>query len=157
MKAFLLFIFLLNTLNTEVATFPFLVKKEYRQDEFGKEITDVREIIFEKFNVNALRKNNFIIDSKTDYESFCNDYCHGNIPEINFQDYTLLGVRELTGGCGEPVIKAKFYINEIKKSYTYYSIVEEQGNCRALYTASYWVIVPKIRRAYKIDFLSNNK
>ncbi len=71
------------------------------------------------------------------------------VPEINFRDRTLVGVKTSAGGCKPPEVNVQ--IQKIRDKVQLNVDVRVRGNCRLLYQDVYWYSIPKTSKE-QIDF-----
>lgn len=71
------------------------------------------------------------------------------VPEINFRDRTLVGVKISSGGCKPPEVNVQ--IQKIRDKVQLNVDVRVRGNCRLLYQDVYWYSIPKTSKE-QIDF-----
>jgi hypothetical protein len=76
----------------------------------------------------------------------CQEY---ELPFINFERYSLLGLLTLTGPCK---IKRMIFINDIEKKYFYQIEITITSLEKILFTNQNWLLVPKIKSEYEIIF-----
>lgn len=67
-----------------------------------------------------------------------------NIPEIDFDRYTLVVAATQSGGCQPPVVTKKIAVDESTKSIDYSVKVEQQGLCKKAHIVPLYVIIPKV-------------
>lgn len=96
----------------------------------------------------------FSLDSlKSDSED-CNSV---QLPEIDFNEKTLLGKCILVSGCGEISYSRKVKKNESAKKYIYTIEIDTSGLAHCLKSSMNWILVPKISANYSIEFNVINK
>ncbi len=90
-----------------------------------------------------------LLDSlKSDTED-CNSV---QLPEIDFNEKTLLGKCTLVSGCGEINYSRKVEKNESDKKYIYTIEIDTSGLAHCVKSNMNWIIVPKISSNYSIEF-----
>ncbi len=75
------------------------------------------------------------------------NYTH---PQINFNQYTLLGQDAHTGGCELPEYKIE--VEKNGKEYIYRITIKRKGSCEMAILRNKWILVPKIPTNYNVKF-----
>lgn len=70
---------------------------------------------------------------------------------IDFTKYSLLGVNTFTT-CNFKIIK-NVSVDDAAKKYTYSIEINECGNCTEQTYNQNWVVIPKIKSGYSVDFI----
>ena len=107
----------------------------------------------------GLSSGNHIINSftelkamQTKFYSNPSDTCHqAELPNIDFEKYTLLGYYKEASGCSlgyQPKVRKSI----IRKKYIYKVKVNSSGNCAKLDFSSNWILVPKLPKGYTVKF-----
>jgi len=103
----------------------------------------------------AEEENHFVINNQTALNRLIY-YNYGNnggcqLNSFDFSKYTILGVNTLAT-CNHKVVK-DVVINEETKTYTYLIQINECGNCSEQSYLQNFVLIPKIKSGYKVDFI----
>lgn len=100
----------------------------------------------------------FIIDDNDSYllldslKSDSEDCNSVQLPEIDFDEKTLLGKCTLVSGCGEIEYNRKVEKNESDNKYIYTIEIDTSGLAHCIKNSMNWVLIPKIPSNYLIDF-----
>jgi|GraSoiStandDraft_24_1057298.scaffolds.fasta_scaffold557188_1 hypothetical protein len=80
--------------------------------------------------------------------------CLKNLAKIDFDKYTLAGVRLSTGDCGAPILlPVRAVKNAAEKQYVVKITYLPPGEpCRALFLYDLWLLVPKLPENYTVKF-----
>jgi hypothetical protein len=97
------------------------------------------------FVINNQSEMNRLIYYNYGYQTNC------NFNTIDFSKYTLLGVNAYTT-CNFKIVK-DVSIDEMAKKYTYLIEINECGNCSEQTYHQNWVLIPKIKTGYIVDFV----
>ena len=74
------------------------------------------------------------------------------LPNIDFNDYSLLGYRVCGSGC-ETSFEPTVYLDEVNKKYLYGVDVIEKGGCEPWVCSMNWILVPALPTDYFVEFL----
>ncbi len=96
---------------------------------------------------------NFVIDSQSELDSVTNLNTGCNQPEINFSQYTVIGMYAYTEGKGSYYRNVE--IDTANLTYDYTITVKTCGECNCLSQNMNWVLVPKLPEGYTVDFTLN--
>jgi len=77
----------------------------------------------------------------------------GQLPEIDFNENTLLGKGTWVGACAEADFSGKVEKNESDKKYVYTIEIDTSGHAHCAYGSMNWILVPKISSNYSIEFV----
>ena len=72
-------------------------------------------------------------------------------PDIDFEQYSLLGRYASGGGCTIDFVKT-IYKDETNKQIIYKLVVDEQGLCEMAAVSMNWILVPTIPEGYEVVF-----
>lgn len=105
-------------------------------------------------NISFGREQVVIKDEETFNKSIRNpERCGGNnLEKIDFDKYTLLGVKIYTGHCQTPPLKYRTAKYSTKKEYILSISYLAGGICRGVSYHDIWVLVPKIPEDYRVIF-----
>jgi len=73
-------------------------------------------------------------------------------PNIDFDQYTLLGYRVCGSGC-ETLFTKEVFLDEINTKYIYRVLVKEVGACEPYRCDMQWILVPTLPKDYYVEFL----
>jgi hypothetical protein len=115
------------------------------------------------YKLGDIYKDRIVITNQDDYMTF--QYkIKGNIegyqcdtvhlPEVNFNNYSILGVVTTGGGCGA-IYERKVYKDTGEKKIIYKIKVDYKGNCFIYLQSWNWVFIPKLPKGYSVDFQVN--
>ena len=99
---------------------------------------------------------NYIINNKTEYQDllkersqhpFCDSY---ELPDINFEKYTLIAHHSSVGGCEEPDFSC--IIKKYDGKYYVKINITQFGICRILNHIKFWCLIPKEKFNSNIEF-----
>ena len=99
---------------------------------------------------------NFVIKNQAEYEALLNirsshpDCGNYQLPPIDFNQYTLLGVDAGAGGCEFPKLEHK--IIKTDNVYTFNYTVREQWICKVGFRFSIWCLIPKMDEESIVKF-----
>ena len=121
---------------------------------------------FEDFGI-CFTGNPSDLDSEvifTDYETY-QDYWNkrrihpynldcdtAQLPNIDFDKYSLIGKYTEGGGC-EVSYDRDIIEDKLRNRIIYTIKVEYQGTCAMLITSMNWVLIPKLKRNYEVEFV----
>lgn len=99
----------------------------------------------------------FVIHSAEDFERFKKDHkitsreC--NLPDVDFEKYTLVGSMISASGCNAPKVSKQVSMDEGKNTLLLAVDVKQQGYCKMLHVTPVWVLVPKMQEGtdVKVD------
>jgi hypothetical protein len=98
-----------------------------------------------------LATQEYVIDSDSAYKLLINTNCtNSNLPAIDFNSYTLLG-KYAVGKC-KVEFKRQVLIYDLTKEYLYTVFVFEKGVCKKQAVSMNWVLIPKIKSGYSVNF-----
>ncbi len=97
----------------------------------------------------------FVITNQSAYNNLIY-YSYGNqgvcsLNPIDFSRYTLLGMNTFLS-CKYKVVR-HVSLNETDKKYVYTIEVNECGNCSEQSFVQHWVLIPKIKSGYQVEFV----
>jgi len=120
----------------------------------AQEIIPCTKITFECAQIPG--GNYFINNDTTYHELFQVRTPHPNclgysFPNIDFSQYSLLGIITSTGGCSSPKTKYSI-IKNFENNYTYNLNIEQQGLCKIHFRIEIWCLIPKIADNSIVDF-----
>lgn len=96
--------------------------------------------------------NQQIIRTTEELQSlFADRPCEGEIPDIDFTQYTLLGQYGSATGC-QRFYNRNVRIRESEKTYIFSVKVSECGGCEPLELRWHWVLVPVLPEDYTVTF-----
>lgn len=96
--------------------------------------------------------NQQIIRSDEELQAlFVNRPCQGEVPDIDFSKYTLLGQFGGASGC-ERFYSRNVQIRENEERYIFTVRVSECGGCEPFETRWHWVLVPILPESYSVSF-----
>ncbi|MEZ5045066.1 MAG: hypothetical protein R2828_34535 [Saprospiraceae bacterium] len=78
--------------------------------------------------------------------------CQGDLPSIDFSQFTLLGQYGGASGC-QRYFTRQLYIKHGAKNYTFTVKVSECGGCEPFATQWHWVLVPTLPEDYTVEFV----
>lgn len=101
---------------------------------------------------------NYIIRNKIEYSDLikvkqslpaCSNY---ELPAIDFDTNTLIGIKTSVGGCGTPQVE--HYVIKKNESGVYSLVlsIKENGGCENVFRLTLWCLIPKIEQNVKVDF-----
>jgi len=90
-----------------------------------------------------------LLDSLKLHSENCNSV---QLPEIDFNEYTLLGKGTYVAACAEADFSGKVEKNESDKKYIYTIEIDTSGHAHCFYGSMNWILVPKISSDYSIEF-----
>lgn len=73
------------------------------------------------------------------------------LPEIDFSQYTLLGIDLGVAGCKEPIITYSV-IKLSNGNYKFIVDIKQQGYCKINFSYNIWCLIPKISENAIVDF-----
>lgn len=97
-----------------------------------------------------------VIQNNTEYESLLinryreNDCSNYQLPNIDFDNYTLIGYVCSAGGCSPPIYSKK--ITQATSQYFINLEIIKQGHCKINHTVEIWCLIPKIQRKKDVQF-----
>ncbi len=102
----------------------------------------------------TILKENYVITSDTAYQQIFTDTLTGEphclLPTIDFNNYSLLGVRT-TGQCEVKLIREVISLDDENK-YHYKLTVKSCGLCKSMTYTDNWVTVPKLPSGWTVRF-----
>lgn len=97
--------------------------------------------------------NNLVIRSEEAFQSlFDNTPCNGDLPAIDFSQYSILGQFGGATGC-ERFYSRRVKIKENEKEYLFTVKVSECGGCEPFEIRWHWVLVPLVPEEYTVSFV----
>jgi hypothetical protein len=127
---------------------------------WGRTITNEGIIAFDTVvcsncTMTADENKQFVITNQHAYNSLIY-YSYGNsgicaLNPIDFSRYSLLGINTFIT-CNYTVVR-DVTINDTDKKYIYSIAVNECGNCSEQSFIQHWVLIPKIKSGYAVDFV----
>jgi len=122
----------------------------------SEEIIPCQEIII--MCAQGVHGGNYVINNQTDYEALltirsphpdCGSY---QLPPIDFNQYTLLGVVGGVGGCKTPTIE--HHITKNQNTYTFNYTVTQRGSSisKMGFPFEIWCLIPKIDNSSTVEF-----
>lgn len=105
-----------------------------------------------------IRNGNYIIRSETEYRNTLKimssypDCGNCELPIIDFSNYTLLGIKTSSGGCGPPETHHFVIKNKLNEKYQFILNVKQKGFCKINFAMTVWCLIPKIESNAVIDF-----
>jgi hypothetical protein len=127
---------------------------------WGKSISNSGLINFDTTVCNnctmiADENQQFVITNQSAYNNLIY-YSYGNqgvcsLNPIDFSRYTLLGMNTFLS-CKYKVVR-HVSLNETDKKYVYTIEVNECGNCSEQSFVQHWVLIPKIKSGYQVEFV----
>lgn len=120
----------------------------------NEEIIPCQEIII--MCAQGVHGGNYVINNQTDYEALltvrsphpdCGRY---QLPPIDFNQYTLLGVVGGVGGCKSPILEHSVIKNQ--NTYIFNYTVTQRGMCKIGFSFKIWCLIPKIGNSSTVEF-----
>lgn len=97
--------------------------------------------------------NNRVIRSAEAFQDLFGELsCQGEIPSIDFSQFTLLGQFGGATGC-ERYFSRRLLIDDGAQKYIYTVRVSECGGCEPFVTQWHWVLVPVLPEEYSVEFV----
>lgn len=132
--------------------------KLFSQDN-GQEIIPCQEI---KIMCSQVHPSENVIRNNVEYQKLLNvrsphpDCGSYTLPEIDFNQYTLLGIDLYLGGCKEPA-----FTHSLMKlpdgNYKFIVNIKEYGYCKMGFSQSIWCLIPKIDETVSVEFIQEIK
>ncbi|OFY84035.1 MAG: hypothetical protein A3F72_18625 [Bacteroidetes bacterium RIFCSPLOWO2_12_FULL_35_15] len=124
-----------------------------------KQQSDLIQIPCEEIKIKCTqsRHGNFIINDYKEYKDLltirsphpdCENY---ELPPIDFNNYTLLGVVSSTAGCSNPII-SHFVTKNTNNEFILNVNSEQRGLCERNWRIKIWCLIPKVTDKSKIKF-----
>jgi len=84
----------------------------------------------------------------------CGSY---ELPPIDFNKYTLMGMMASSGGCREP--QTEYYIvkNDSTVNYQFHLKIRQNGLCKINFSIQVFCLIPKIDDNAKVEFIVDRK
>lgn len=107
---------------------------------------------------NQIRHGNYIINNNVEYQDLltirslhpdCGNY---ELPLIDFNSYTLLGVFTSTAGCSNPIISHVVTKNTATNDFVLAVNSTQRGLCERNWKIEIWCLIPKVTDSSKIKF-----
>jgi hypothetical protein len=127
---------------------------------WGKTISNAGLIAFDttvcdNCTMIADQEEQFVITNQSAYNKLMY-YLYGNngvcaLNAIDFSRYSLLGINTFLT-CKYKV-ERNVFLNESEKKYIYSIEINECGNCSEQSYVQHWVLIPKIKTGYDVDFI----
>lgn len=97
--------------------------------------------------------NNLVIRSEEAFQSLFNTTpCNGELPTIDFSQYSILGQFGGATGC-ERFYSRSVQVKENTQEYIFTVTVSECGGCEPFEMRWHWVLVPVIPEGYSVSFV----
>jgi hypothetical protein len=105
-----------------------------------------------------LSGDQFVIRNNKDYHKYFTsntktDCYNADLPEIDFDKYTLIGISVSTGGCQPPDCEYNYY-KENSNSFMEITVVQI-GLCKPLWNKYFWFLIPKLENKEDIKITVN--
>jgi hypothetical protein len=103
---------------------------------------------------------NFVIKNQVEYDALLNvrsphsDCGSYQLPPVDFDQYTLLGVDDGSAGCEFPKLEHK--ITKTDNVYSFNYTVKQQWICKVGFRFSIWCLIPKIDEKSIVEFNAVN-
>jgi hypothetical protein len=127
---------------------------------WGKTISNSGLIAFdttvcENCTMTANEEQQFVITNQSAYNKLIY-YSYGNngvcaLNPIDFSRYSLLGLNTFVS-CNYKIVR-NVVIDEAKKKYVYTIEINECGKCSEQSYIQHWVLIPKIKAGYAVEFV----
>lgn len=92
----------------------------------------------------------FVITNEGEYQALMDNRSPLNncpsyeLPYIDFNQFTLIGLYKDIGGCRTPEESHTIVKNNFLNTYTFTITIKQKGECAALYHVKAWCLIPKI-------------
>ncbi len=95
----------------------------------------------------------FIINNRKDFKQITDCI----ILNYDFNNYTIIGVQGVSGGCKRPTIDFKITKDDYTRKYIIEATILSYGSCRMGWTYKKIIYTDKLKYGYDIVFIKKNK
>ena len=107
------------------------------------------------------KNGNYLIRNEQQYHSQVkinspHPDCEGyTLPQIDFSQFTLVGVVTSTGGCAPPTATTSIVKCDQSKNYLFTLKIVTNGICKINHSISFWYLIPHITNNENVEFIIN--